>query len=77
MLIIAELFYYIVILFILLCYCYIIYVMLYSLLYCFITLLHLTSSFLNTWSLLTPYAYVFIESIDCILLSSLALNAIL
>ena len=46
-------------------------------LYLFIILLHLTSSFLLTRSLLVPYAYVSIESNDCILLSSFELNAIL
>ena len=46
-------------------------------LYCFIILLFLISSFLHTRSLLILYVYVSIESIDCILLSSLALNAIL
>ena len=46
-------------------------------LYCFIILSHLISSFLHIRSLLVPYAYVSIESIDSILLSSLALNAIL
>ena len=46
-------------------------------LYRFIILLHLTSSFLLTRSLLVPYAYVSIESNDCILLSSFELNAIL
>ena len=46
-------------------------------LYFFITLLHLISSFKLTRPLLVPYAYVSIESIDFILLSSLALNAIL
>ena len=44
-------------------------------LYCFIILLHLVSSFLQTESLLVPCAYVPIESINCILSSSLALNA--
>ena len=38
-------------------------------LYCLIILLHLISSFLLTRSLLVPYAYVSIESNDCILLS--------
>ena len=46
-------------------------------LYCFIILLHLISSFLLTRSLLVPYAYVSIEYIDCILLSSSELNAML
>ena len=32
---------------------------------------------MHSISLHVPYAYVFVESIDCILLSSLALNAIL
>ena len=48
--------------------------------YCFIILLHLVFSFLHTRSLLVPDAYVSIESIesiDCIVLSSLAFNAIL
>ena len=35
------------------------------------------SSFSLTRSLLVPYAYVSIESIDCILLSSIELKAIL
>ena len=47
------------------------------LLYRFIILLHLISSFSFTRSLLVPYAYVSIESIDCILLSSFELKAIL
>ena len=38
--------------------------------------LHLVSSFLHTRSLLVPYTYVSIESIYCILLSQLAINAI-
>ena len=46
-------------------------------LYCFIILLHLISSFLCIISLFVAYAYVFIKSFDCILLSSLALNVIL
>ena len=46
-------------------------------LYCFIIMLFLISSFLHTRSLLILYVYVSIESTDCILLSSLALNAIL
>ena len=45
--------------------------------YCFILLLHLTSSFVHTRASLVAYAYVSIESIGCILLSSLALNPIL
>ena len=40
--------------------------------YCFITLLHLISSALHTRSLLIPYGYVYIKSIDCILLSPLS-----
>ena len=46
-------------------------------LYCFISLLHLISSFSLTRSLLVPYAYVSIETIDCILLSSFELKTIL
>ena len=46
-------------------------------LYCFIIFLYLTPSFLRILSLLVPYVYVFIESIDCILLSLSALNPIL
>ena len=46
-------------------------------LYHLITLLHLISSFSLTRSLIVPYAYVYIESIDCILLSSFELKAIL
>ena len=46
-------------------------------LYYFIILLHLISSFLLTRSFFVPCAYAFIESIDCILLSLLVLNAIL
>ena len=46
-------------------------------LYSFIILLRLISPFLLTRSLLVPYAYVSIESIDCILLSSFELKAIL
>ena len=49
----------------------------YHFLYRFITLLHLITSFSLTRSLLVPYAHVFIESIDWILLSSFELNAIL
>ena len=45
--------------------------------YCVIILLHLISSLLHTRSLFTPYAYVSTKSIDCILLSSLELKAIL
>ena len=37
--------------------------------YCFIKRLHLISSFKITRSLFVPYAYVFIESIDGIILS--------
>ena len=44
---------------------------------CFIILLRLIFSFLHIRSLLVPYAYVFIESIDHILLSSFELKAIL
>ena len=40
-------------------------------------LLHLISSFLFTRSLTVPYAYVSIESNNCILLSLHELNAIL
>ena len=46
-------------------------------LYRFIILLHLISSFSLTRSLLFSYAYISIESIDCILLSSFELKAIL
>ena len=46
-------------------------------LYRFIILLHLISSLLLTKPLLVPYAYISIESIDCILLSSFKLKAIL
>ena len=45
-------------------------------LYGFIILLHLIS-FLLTRSLLVPYAHISIESIDCILLSSFKIKAIL
>ena len=45
-------------------------------LYCFIILLHLFF-FLCITSSFVPYVYVSIESIDCIILSSLALNAIM
>ena len=44
---------------------------------CFIIVLHLISSFSLTRSLFIPYVYVSIESIDCILLSSFELKAIL
>ena len=44
---------------------------------CFVVLLHLISSFLCIISSFVPYAYIAIESIDCILISLLALNAIL
>ena len=37
-------------------------------------MLHLITSFSLTRSLLVPYAYVSIESIDCILLSSFELK---
>ena len=40
-------------------------------------MLHVISSFSLTRSLLVPYAYVSIESIDCILLSFFALEAVL
>ena len=43
----------------------------------FFILLHLISSFSHTRSLLIPYAYMCIESIDYTFLSSLALNEIL
>ena len=43
----------------------------------FIILLHLISSWSLTISLLVPYAYISIEWIDCILLSSFELRAIL
>ena len=46
-------------------------------LYHFIILLHLASSFSLVRSLLLPYAYVSIKSIDCILLSSFELKEIL
>ena len=46
-------------------------------LYRFIILLHLISSFSLTRSLLVLYAYVSVESIDCILLSSFELNSVL
>ena len=46
-------------------------------LYSFIILLHLISSFLLTKSLLVPYGYISIESIDCILLSLFELRAVL
>ena len=46
-------------------------------LYRFIILLHLFSSLSLTKSLLVPYAYVSIESIDCTFLSSFELRAIL
>ena len=44
---------------------------------CFIILLHLVFSSLHIKYLLVPYTYISIESIDCIILSSLELNAIL
>ena len=44
--------------------------------YCFIILLHFIFSVLLTRCLFVPYAFVSIESIECILLSLLALNAI-
>ena len=40
-------------------------------------LLHLVSSFLHIKSSFVPYTYVSFESIYCILLFSLALNAVL
>ena len=46
-------------------------------LYKFIILLHLISSFSLTRSLHVPYAYISVESIDCILLSSFEPKAIL
>ena len=46
-------------------------------LYCFIILLYLIFSFSLNRSLLNPYAYDFIESIHCILLSSFELKEIL
>ena len=46
-------------------------------LYSFIMLLHLISSFSLTRSSLVPYAYVSVESNDCIPLSSFELNAAL
>ena len=45
-------------------------------LYCFIIFLHLISSFSCTTSSLVAYGCVSIESIDCILLSSFKLKAI-
>ena len=48
-----------------------------SFLYHFIILLYLITSFSLTSSLLSPYAYVSIESIDCILLSIFELKAIM
>ena len=45
--------------------------------YFYIVLLYCCFKFLHSRSLLVPYAYVSIEPIDCILLSSLALNVIL
>ena len=44
---------------------------------CRFVLMHLILSFLFIRSLLVPYAYTFIESIDCILLLSFELKAIL
>ena len=44
---------------------------------CFIILLHLITFFSLTRSLLVPYAYVSVESTDCILLSLFELKAIL
>ena len=46
-------------------------------LYCFIMFLYLVSSFSLTRSLLIPYAYVFIISIDCILSVSFDFKVIL
>ena len=40
-------------------------------------MLYLVSSFSHTSSQLIPYAYISNESIDCILLSSLVVNALL
>ena len=45
-------------------------------LYRFIMLLHLISSFSLTRSLLVPYVYVFIKSIDCVVLPSFYLKPI-
>ena len=47
------------------------------LLYYFIILANLISTFLHTRSLLVPSAYASTGSVGCILLSSLALNAVL
>ena len=49
----------------------------YSFLYGIIMVLHLISSFSITRSLLVAFAYVSIKSIDCIILSSFELEAIL
>ena len=46
-------------------------------LHCSIILLHLFFSFLHIKSFLVPYAFLSTESIDCILLSSFKLKAIL
>ena len=43
----------------------------------FFLMLHLISSFLYARYMFSPYAYAFIELIDCILLSLLALNLII
>ena len=48
-----------------------------SFLHFIVILLHLISSFLHTRFLLVPHAYSSLESIDCFLLSSLIVNAIL
>lgn len=48
-----------------------------SFLYSFNILLHLVPSFKHSRSLFIPYAYVSVESTDCILLSLLALNSVL
>ena len=48
-----------------------------NILYCFTVLLHLMFSFLHIRYFLVLYAYVSIESIDCILLSSIKFKVIL
>ena len=58
-------------------FCNIIKVNLFNLFNCFVILLHLIFSSLYTRSLLVPYGYVSIESIDLILLSSFELKAVL
>ena len=45
--------------------------------YCFVIFFHLISSVLHTRSFFVPFAYVSIESIDCILSSSLVLSGTL